>query len=401
MNPFRFTLDHRSTPELAATLGARDEVLGRFREGKLKTLRFDADVWTDGRNKNHFRFPDAELRSFAESFKGEPFLMDHSHELGKRGGTIIDSVLVERDGKKVIRQTIEAVKPWAIEGVLDGTIDRFSVGWDHEQTLCTVCSANILECPHLRNFGKTDKATGKPVEVLWTGIKGIETSTVTNAAAEGTGQILARLSAMAEVSRTNGNGNASGISPEQEEESHMKDKVLSLLGLPANTAEPEALSALEARLSQKPGFPKALCAALGVPESASETDVIVKAMSISAPGAFVPKAEHDVVVTELAGVKASEKVRGAMAAGKVTPAMQEWALGFAKSDPASFDAFVAHAPAQVPLAGVVAAPVLNTNAPDASGLTEKQKEFAALMGCDLKDFAETKAELEAAAKRPN
>lgn len=389
MNPLSFTLDHRAIPELAPELGARADVLGRFHEGKVKTLRFDADVWTDGKNKNHFRFPEAELQNFAASFKGEPFLMDHSHELGKRGGTIIDSVLTEKNGRKVIRQTIEAVKPWAIEGVLDGTIDRFSVGWDFDQTLCTACNSSILTCAHLGQLGKRDRSTGKPVEVLWTGIKGIETSAVTNAAAEGTGQVLAQLSALAKE-LANGNGNASGISPEQEEEARMKEKVLYLLGLPANTAEPEALSALEARLSQKPGVPKALCTALGVPESASEAEVIGKVIGMSAPGAFVAKAEHDRVVSEFSGMKADGKVAAALASGKLTPAMEPWAKEFARTSPDAFDAFLASAPQQVPVGAPVPPMELSGKS---KTLTAEESIVARAMGLTGDEFLKAKDEV--------
>ena len=46
------------------------------------------------------------------------------------GGRILKSELVAlEDGKRAIKQRIMATKPWAIENILDGTINRFSIGW--------------------------------------------------------------------------------------------------------------------------------------------------------------------------------------------------------------------------------------------------------------------------------
>jgi phage I-like protein len=72
------------------------------------------------------------------------------------------------------------------------------------------------------------------------------------------------------------------------------------------------------------------------------------------PKAFVPKAEHDRVTTELASIQASVKdaaaasaVEAAMRAGKVTPGLKDWALGEAKRDLASFQAWEKAAPVVV------------------------------------------------------
>jgi len=71
-------------------------------------------------------------------------------------------------------------------------------------------------------------------------------------------------------------------------------------------------------------------------------------------GAYVPKADHDKVVTELASVTGKMKDADAIAAvdvaareGKVSPALRPWAEGEAKRDLASFQAWAKVAPVVV------------------------------------------------------
>lgn len=376
----------------------RDRMLAAFRAGNLHRLKFSATVWTDGPNKNHYRFPPEELKAFAASFAGMPFLKDHAPMQDSRGGTILESELIEgADGRQGIRQRIEAVKPWAVESALDGTLDRFSVGWDAEEYLCTVCKADILsdDCKHGPwKLGTKDEKTGEIVELLWKGISGVEVSAVTHPAAPGTTteEVMAALAQLKErrppVLQTS--ATASGNPPGANVlEVLMLERLLRLLNLPANTSEPDALSALEARLSKEPGVPKPLCTALGLPESASESEVVGKVVAMSAPGAFVSKAEHDRVAGELADMKASEKVRGALASGKLTPAMEPWALGLAKANPAAFDAFIEHAPKQVPLpsSGTVKP---DTTAPKTDTLSEEARFVMSRMGVNEEEYLAVK-----------
>lgn len=118
----------------------------RGNAGSTAKLRIDATTYTqadDRPNRNFVRFRDGALRAFARTFKGAPLLRDHNqHELLARGGTVVDSVLEvdEATGVSSIKQTIELVKPWAIEAALDGTLDRFSIGWRATGPVtCTVC----------------------------------------------------------------------------------------------------------------------------------------------------------------------------------------------------------------------------------------------------------------------
>lgn len=97
-------------------------------------------------NLKFARMKPAALRAFVESSPGSPFLRDHEQEnLLARGGTVLSSKLITRNGAPAIEQSLELVKPWAIEGVLDGTIDRFSIAWSSPDGVeCSVCGQQMF-----------------------------------------------------------------------------------------------------------------------------------------------------------------------------------------------------------------------------------------------------------------
>lgn len=353
---FRMTLSGRSGPlsvlsptgEDGNDEAVRQAMLDAFYAGQLKSVQFNSTVWTDGPNKNDYFFPEPELKKFAKSFAGRPFIKDHDYSQDARGGTIQDSSLVTtEDGALGFRQRIKAVKPWAIEGVLDGTIDTFSIGWCAEEHICTVCNIDILDCRHGPwMLGKKDAETGKTVGILWKGLSGVETSAVIEAAAPGTTteEVMAGLASLSPKWK-NASGNPAGA---QESEDQMLEKILSFLGLPAGSSEEQVLSALEALKAIPKAASKAVLTVLGMTETATEAEIVGKVMGICAPGAFIPKAEHDKVVDELAGIRADAKVDAALAAGKLTLPMEAWARAHAKANPEGFDSLLANLPQQVP-----------------------------------------------------
>jgi hypothetical protein len=409
-----FTLDFRPVPEGDLTvLGTasngepvkfktKAQALRDFKDGKLDSVRWSPIVFVnDDKLKKPVVFNEPELENFAASFVGQPFLKDHGEAYEDRGGTIIESGIVERNGKKAFKQTLEAVKPWAIEGYLDGTIDRYSIGWDAEEKICTVCAVEFNEpgCRHdIPHVGRMDKTSGKKVKILMKGLEGMETSAVIRPASTGTGNEEFALS----LSLFKKGNNAPVIQTDGSmKEGQMLEKIRQMVGLPAAT-ETEALSALEARLTpQKPGVPKALCAALGLPETAPEDEVIGKVVGLTAPGNYTPKAEHDKTLDELATYKAKEKVAAGKAAMKITPAMEVWALDYAKRDPAAFDSFLAHAPVQMPGGQGQPTPSFDrTETPNTSvaGLTADELFVAKRMGRTPEEFVKDKktvAEYEA------
>ena len=91
------------------------------------------------------RIRDGALRAAGRSFRNTPFLRDHqANDFMARGGTVVESDVVDLDGDvKAFRQTLELVKPWAIEAALDGTMDRFSVRFKGGPVSCTICGAEF------------------------------------------------------------------------------------------------------------------------------------------------------------------------------------------------------------------------------------------------------------------
>jgi phage I-like protein len=236
------------------------------------------------------------------------------------------------------------------------------------------------------------------------GLEGIETSAVTHPAVPGTGtdSIASRLMQLSQMKK----GIIAPAIPAEglKQEGRMLDKIRQKLGLPADTPETEALTALDARLAQKPGVPKALCAALGLAEAAAEDEVIAKVVSLTAPGNYVPRAEHDKTVDELGTYKAKERVAAAKSAGKITPAMETWAIEYAKRDPDSFDAFLKHAPVQTPFNAAPPPAAAADPANPAGGLTADELMVAKRTGRTPEEFAKEKkavAEFEARASAIN
>ena len=123
------------------------------------------------------------------------------------------------------------------------------------------------------------------------------------------------------------------------------------LGL-AETATAAEMVARARELSQAPSL-GSIATALGLAKTATADEVLATAKTRTAPnpGEFVPRAEFDRVASELTTIqserteeRATAAVDDATTAGKVAPAQREWALGYARSDFAGFQAYAAAAP---------------------------------------------------------
>lgn len=97
-------------------------------------------------NRRNLRFAADKLEAGAPSWKGQPFLVDHNtYEQDARKGTILTSEYAE-DGKgaPAFFMGFAVVKQDAAISVLDGTIDRFSIGWfSTGPVLCTAHGVDI------------------------------------------------------------------------------------------------------------------------------------------------------------------------------------------------------------------------------------------------------------------
>lgn len=98
------------------------------------------------KNRNYLRFHPDKLDTIAPSFKGQPFLLNHDqYDQASRKGTILSSQLETDDrGMSSFYMGFSVVKPDAVISVLDGTIDRFSIGWFmNGAVLCTAHKVDV------------------------------------------------------------------------------------------------------------------------------------------------------------------------------------------------------------------------------------------------------------------
>ena len=295
-----------SGPSLADA-AARDALLQEVRAGRLVRLELDAVVFaqTPEPNRKFVRFAPDMLERFAKSFEGAPFLRDHDQQdLAARGGTVLSSQLIPdhrlrryaRQTVPAIRQTIQLVKPWAVEAALDGTLDRFSIGWfPNADVLCTACGNPMfsLDCEHFPGDEFDGEGGSKRrVELLYTDAEGVETSGVAVPAVRGTGVDEIR-TALAAARR-----------PRKERPMH--PKLTSLLSL-AEGADENALAAAVEGITSERDQLKTLLAA---ERDAHET---LKA-SLEALQGEIAKREAD----ELAA-KTDALVERAKAEGRIRP----------------------------------------------------------------------------------
>lgn len=230
----------------------RADLLKQLRAGEFAgPLLVDATTFVQRAtpNRNFSRFKSGTLRSGARSFVGQVVLLNHDQrDVAARIGTIVKS-RAEKVGDEVhFLQTLSIVKPAAMESVLDGTIDRFSIGW---------FTTGVIECSVHKGpmFGKDcctcwpgDNVNGKAVEAVWTSWEGIEVSAVNVPAVVGTGidQIRAALTAL--------RAEDSGAKPHNHQRKEIDMNVRNILGL-AETATDEEVAA---ELAKREGERKAM-----------------------------------------------------------------------------------------------------------------------------------------------
>jgi hypothetical protein len=229
----------------------RLELLGRLRAGEHIELQAEilGFIQRETPNRNYVRFKPGILPSFSTSFRGVPFLRDHaSRDYLARGGKVVSTTFQHReDGSKAIAFKLHLVKAWAVEGFLDGTIDRFSIGW--ARTGPVVCSLDDkpLWGPGCCMHWPGDVVDGKVCEVLYTGAEGTESSAVNGPAVVGTGIESVR-GLKAEF---DGTAVLNAILGTQAQEPIMDlTKILAALNLPAD-ATPEQIAAAIAERDSK------------------------------------------------------------------------------------------------------------------------------------------------------
>ncbi len=232
---------------------ARQVVIDRVLAGELVELDVDIRAFQQIEgvpNANFLRFKKGIVRKLAKSFKGQVFLRDHNDlDLDARGGTITKAQAVPIDGGIGFDFTIRMAAPWAVLGVMRGTLDRFSIGWAHggrDTILCSHCMCPVFaECFHFPGDKIENEETGDVTLVEWvfTVAEGTEASAVSIPAVPGThiNEVRAALSATAKLCRERQTGTM-----QQEDDSMDLKAIAKKLGL-AEDATPETiLAALDA-----------------------------------------------------------------------------------------------------------------------------------------------------------
>lgn len=240
---------------LAASDEKRRELLAAVRAGEVVELEADVLAYRQKpgeHNHNHVRFKPSILAKLAQSFKGRPLLRDHEETLAARAGTVLASKREKlADNEHGFSMRVRLTAPWAVEALLSGNLDRFSIGWFHggASTIhCSWDSASIRECWHYpgQRVAVKDKdgnvVDEHCVEWVFTEASGRELSAVSVPAVEGTGikEIRAAASALrAELSVRDNRG----TSPQK---GRPMDELKKALGLSESASDAEVLAKVEA-----------------------------------------------------------------------------------------------------------------------------------------------------------
>jgi hypothetical protein len=282
----------------------RLEMLQRLRAGEHIELQADITgfIQRETPNRNFVRFKLGILPTFSTSFRGQPFLRDHAaRDLAARGGKIIGTTYQNRDdGSKAFAFKLHLVKPWAVEGFLDGTIDRFSIGWSRTGPVVCSLDEKPLWGPGCCMHWPGDVVDGKVCEVLYTGAEGTEISAVNVPAVVGTGIESVR-GLKAEF---DGTAVLNAILGAQEPTMDMT-KILAALNLPANATAEQIEAAIAERNTKL--------------EAAQSDAELARAQLADAEQAMAEAATR---ATTAEGASKQQRVDGAITALKVSRKLQ-------------------------------------------------------------------------------
>lgn len=180
----------------ALDVDKRREIIKAVRGGDHVELQVRARTFRqrDGSpNKNFLRLNPEKLAEAAASFVNKPMLLDHrSWSQGARVGTILESEAQQQGhGWTAFVQTLHVVKPDAVISVLDGTLDRFSIGWSRNggAVLCTVHKVDVTKrgsCGCWPGDVVDVEGAKQTVEFQWQTPEGTEVSGVNDPAVSGT-----------------------------------------------------------------------------------------------------------------------------------------------------------------------------------------------------------------------
>jgi len=173
----------------------RGELIEAVRAGKHIALAVTAVTWRQRPtpNRRGLRLAPDKLADRVGSWKGKPFLVDHNtyKVMEASKGTILSSKLIEESPRvHSFEQTLEVVKPDAVIGFLDRTLNSFSISWFAlGSVMCTVHGVDVLSQDSCGCWPlETVMVDGKPqiVQYEFTDYGGKETSGVVVGAVQDT-----------------------------------------------------------------------------------------------------------------------------------------------------------------------------------------------------------------------
>lgn len=141
-----------------------------------------------------------------------------------------------------------------------------------------------------------------------------------------------------------------GQDPEGNVNMDFMKKLALKLGLPETATEAEVMQVLETlQTNGKLVANKDVLSLLELPETASLDQAKGKIIALKNPSGYVRVEDFNAMRDQLANRDRDELVTLALTSGKVAPAQKAWAEQYALKDPSGFKAFLEHAPAIVPV----------------------------------------------------
>lgn len=173
-------------------------------------------------------------------------------------------------------------------------------------------------------------------------------------------------------------------------------RLLAIFALPETTESDALVARVQSAAIAEQVATKAT-AALSLAGTPTADDVVRAINAARTPDAsrYIPVEQHDAVVAELRTVRERETTRvvqAAMDAGKVTPALRDWAIAFHARDPQGFAQFVEKSPTIVE-PGTQARRDADPNT--AGKLSDTEKAICASLGVTEEDFLKNKPTTEA------
>ncbi len=259
----------------------RFELISAIRGGKHVELGVTAQTFeqTAKANRRFLRLADDKLATRAPSWKGQPYLTDHNtYSIKSSQGMIMSSKAIEVPGGMAFEQKLNAVTVDATIGILNGTFNKFSIGWwPSGPVLCSAHGCDISARDSC-NCWPGDEVTlegnkKKIVEFVFTDFRGKETSTVVLPAVQNTSisDVRAALAAELNITRTR------PITRPVKENAMLFHRLAVALGLSALSEAGDedravaAVSALQARANAAETNLAATRASLAQAESAVKT----------------------------------------------------------------------------------------------------------------------------------